>query len=268
MIVRIIKKLIKRFFYVFGLEIHRSVGERCSIVGTLQQIRNLGFTPATVIDVGAAVGTFTVLCHRLFSDSRYLLIEPLEENKDYLEKVVKIIPKAEYALAVAAAQPGEVTINVHSDLFGSSLFLEKEAHLDGVPRNVPAVTLDDLCKARDLPGPYLIKIDVQGAELDVLFGAKKVLDKTEYVILESSFFQFVKGGPQLYDVVTFMKTQSFVVYDILGYHYRPLDGAMAQADIAFVKEKGYFRKYHVYCANQKQREKLTKGMLRSRMWSI
>lgn len=260
MIAHILKKFPKKFLYVFGLEVHRSVGERCSFVGALRQIRNSGFKPATVIDVGASVGRFTVQCHRVFPDSRYLLIEPLEENRNYLEKVIKTIPKAEHILAVATAQPGEVILNVHSDLVGSSLYLEKEAHLDGVPRKVPAVTLDDLCKDRDLPPPYLIKIDVQGAELDVLSRAKRVLDRTEYVILESSLFQFVKGGPQLYDVVTFMKSQSFVVYDMFGYHYRPLDGAMAQVDIAFVKEKGYFRKYHVYCANRKQREKVTKSL--------
>jgi hypothetical protein len=73
----------------------------------------------------------------------------------------------------------------------------------------------------------------------------------------------VKGGPQLYDVVTFMESHGFVVYDIFGAHYRPLDGAMAQVDMAFVKENNQFRKYHIY-ATQEQREKLTKEMLRGR----
>jgi len=263
MIAQISKEFVKKFFYVFGLEVHRcAVGERGSLVGALKQIRNLGFTPATVIDVGAAVGTFTVQCHRVFLDSRYLLIEPLEENKEYLEKVIKTIPKAEYILAVATTQPGEVTLNVHSDLVGSSLYLENETNLNGVPRNVPAVTLDDLCKDGNLAGPYLVKIDVQGAEVDVLSGATEILDETEYTILEVSLFQFVKGGPQLYDVVTFMKSHGFVVYDIVGRLYRPLDDALAQIDMAFVKENSQFRKYHIY-ANPKQREKVTKSMLRS-----
>lgn len=264
MILRALKVLVKKFFYIFGLEIQKDT-RRCSFVGALQQIKRLGFAPAMVIDVGAAIGTFTLQCHSVFPDSRYLLIEPLEENKDYLDKVIKTISNAEYVLAVAAAELGEVTLNVHSDLVGSSLYLEKEANLDGIQRNVPAVTLDDLCKDRNVSGPCLIKIDVQGAELDVLSGARETLGKTEYVILEVSLFQFVKGGPQLYDVVTFMKSHGFVVYDIFGLNYRLLDDALAQVDMAFVKEKNHsqFRKYHIY-AIQKQREKLTKGMLRGR----
>jgi FkbM family methyltransferase len=263
MIIGLLLKSIKRFFNLFGLEVHRSSGKRSSFVGALRQIKDLGFTPATIIDIGAGIGLFTVQCYSVFPDSRYLLIEPLEENRDLLDQTTKRIPNAEYILAVADAQSGERTLNVHSDLVGSSLYLEKEANLDGTPRNVPAVTLDYICKERNASGPYLIKIDVQGAELDVLSGAKEVLDKTEYVILEVSLFQFVKGGPQLYDVVTFMKSCGFVVYDMFGHHYRLLDGAMAQIDIAFVKEMSIFRRDHTY-ANPKQREKLTKSILRYR----
>jgi len=261
MILQILKQLIKKFFNIFGLEVRRGTKDRrCCLVGSLQQIKNLGFIPATVIDVGAAVGSFTLQCYNIFPHSKYLLLEPLYENREYLDKVTKAIPNAEYILAVAAAEPGKVTLNVHSDLFGSSLYFEKEVDLNGVPRNVPAVTLDDLCKERGVSGPYLIKVDVQGAELDVLSGARRTLDKTEYVILEVSLFQFVKGGPQLYDVVKFMNLHGFVIYDIFGLNYRPLDDALAQVDIAFVKESSQFRKYHIY-TNKKQREELTKRML-------
>ena len=219
--------------------------------------------PTMVIDVGAAIGTFTRECYKIFPDSRYLLVEPLKENREYLDNVTKTISNAEYVLAAATAEPGEVTLNVHSDLFGSSLYFEKEADLDGHPRNVPAITLDDLCKDRDVSGPYLIKVDVQGAELDVFLGAIVTLDKTEYCILEVSLFQFAKSGPQLYDIVTFMKSHGFVVYDIFGLNYRPLDDALAQVDMAFVKENSQFRKYHIY-TTRKQREKLTKEMLRGK----
>lgn len=60
-----------------------------------------------------------------------------------------------------------------------------------------------------------------------------------------------------------MKLHGFVVYDILSAIYRPLDGAMAQVDMAFVKENSLFRKYHIF-TTRKQREKLTKEMLRGR----
>lgn len=262
MILQTLKVLIKKFFFIFGLEIHKGIRRR-SFTGALRQTKKVGFMPTMVIDVGAAIGTFTRECYTIFPNSRYLLVEPLKENKEYLDKVTKTISNAEYVLAAATAESGEITINVHEDFFGSSIYLEKEIDLDGVPRSVPAITLDDICKDRDVPGPYLIKVDVQGAELDVLSGAKGILSKTEYIILEVSLFQFVKGGPQLYDIVTFMKSHGFVVYDIFGGHYRPLDGALAQVDMAFVKENSQFRKHHIY-TTRKQREKLNEGMLRGR----
>ena len=66
------------------------------------------------------------------------------------------------------------------------------------------------------------------------------------VILEVSLFQFVEGGPELHNVVAFMKAKGFVAYDMFGGHTRPLDGALAQVDIVFVKERGVFRTSHVY----------------------
>lgn len=92
-------------------------------------------------------------------------------------------------------------------------------------------------------------------------GAEKVLSESELVILEASLFQFFQGGPQLHDVVIFMKDRGFVVYDIFGGHYRPLDGALAQVDMAFVRENGQFRKYHQY-ATAEQRDALTQQFLK------
>jgi hypothetical protein len=155
--------------------------------------------------------------------------------------------------AAASAHKGEVTFNVHADLYGSSLYREVEqSDVNGKPRTVPAVTLDDLFEEKQLEGPLLLKVDVQGAELDVLAGAKRMLRHVEYVVLETALFQFYDGGPQLADVVAFMKERGFVVYEIMDVLFRPLDGAMSQVDLAFVKENGIFRRSHAYATPQQR----------------
>ena len=74
---------------------------------------------------------------------------------------------------------------MHADKYGSSLLREIEGpSVDGVPRQVPIITVDQACSDRNLKGPYLIKVDVQGAELQVLAGASRTLQQTEAVILE------------------------------------------------------------------------------------
>ena len=56
-------------------------------------------------------------------------------------------------------------------------------------------TLDGLLKDRALGAPILLKLDVQGAELDVLAGASRVLEATEFVVMEVSFLEYNKGAP-------------------------------------------------------------------------
>jgi len=181
---QLINSLVSSVLRPLGLEIRRTKTPcRHTLRGTLEQARGLGFEPRTVIDVGAGIGTFEL--YETFPKARHILIDPLDENKPYLEKIVHRLANAEYTIAVATERSGTATINVHRDLFASSLYSESEGpDVDGIPRKVPAITLDEVCEERELQGPYLIKVDVQGAELNVLAGASQILKDTEYLCLE------------------------------------------------------------------------------------
>lgn len=269
MVSDLLKRALRRTLALAGLEVHRrnatsahDYHQRGSLSGLLHHAKNVGLSPATVFDVGAAYGAFTLDCHRVFPDANYILVEPLEEYRPFLEAVSRSVPRAQYVLAAASAAPGELVMNVHPDLVGSSVYLENEdSNVNGVPRVVQAIALDSLLKSCGAIPPFLLKIDVQGAELDVLSGAREVLEGTEYALLEASFFQFFTGGPEFYDVVTFMEARGFVAYDMCGFLYRPLDNALSQADIAFVKTQGSFRKHHHY-ATPAQREEQDRTLRR------
>lgn len=257
-----LKSIIRRIVRSLGYEVRRRAStassvkglERTSLEGSLTQVRDTGVAPATVIDVGAAIGSFSRQCHEIFPNAQYLLIEPLNEYVSCLDKTVKAIPRASYEIAVASSCDNPVTINVHPDLVGSSLYRETESGTDvnGFPRVVNAITLDRLVKERDAHPPYFIKIDVQGAELDVLRGGEATLCGAELVLLEVSLFQFFKEGPLFFDVVTYMKSKGFVPHDILGLQYRPLDHALSQVDIAFVPENGPLRRFHYYATPEQR----------------
>jgi hypothetical protein len=98
-------------------------------------------------------------------------------------------------------------------------------------------------------------LDVQGAELQVLAGAQRTLRETEVVILETTLFGIIIGGAQMWDVVVKLKEYGFVAYDIFGFLYRPLDNALAQTDMVFVRENGPFRASHAF-ATPEQRKAL------------
>lgn len=215
--------------------------------------KSLGFAPRTVIDVGAASGTFEL--YDAFPRASHLLIEPLAEWEDDLKRVCRKY-KAEYIIAAASNEKGTRVMHVHPEPYGSSLMQESEGeHADGFSREVETITVDEVSRDRGLEGPFAIKVDVQGAELIVLQGARKTLSEAELVILEVSLLGAFIGGPELYELVSFMKERGFVAYDVFGGNFRPLDGALARLDIAFVRENGQFRKSHAY-ASPDQRVKI------------
>jgi FkbM family methyltransferase len=257
-----IKRSAKKIFESIGLELRRTpappdaaaseAANRPTFRGVLRQMSKLGLAPKTVIDVGVAFETREL--YEEFSNAQFLLIEPLAEFEPFLKKICAKY-KAQYVLAAAGDAAGAVTLNVHTDqLYSSSLFRETEgAAVDGVPREVPMVTIDALCAERKLAGPYVLKIDVQGAELRVLDGAKRALTECEVVILEVTLFGTMIGGPQFADVVKYMQERGFVVYDVWGMLYRPLDGALAQVDIAFMRTDSVLRENQAFATPEQRK---------------
>lgn len=222
--------------------------------GALARLARQGVSPATVIDVGAALGDWTLGCAQVFPDADYLLIEPLDEFRPAVEAAAETVSGTVVA-AAAAAQPGTRTLNVHRDLVGSSLLREREgSQVDGTPRNVNVISIDSLLSTRGATKPpFLIKVNVQGAELEVLTGATQTLTETVALVVEVSFFAFYFDGTEFDRLVATMRGAGFVVFDIENLSRRPLDGALSQADVIFVPDDSPARREHAY-ASTAQRE--------------
>jgi len=230
---------IKRTARAFGIEISRAKSTRNSIGEHCALLVRLGFEPKTIIDVGAADGTPGL--YDYFPQADLLLIDPLEEHIPALEEIRRKHVKARITLGAAGPQSGKIAINVYPDRLTGSSCLVDPCGVGG-PRQVPMITVDEECRARSLGGPYLIKIDTQGFELEVLRGASAVLEQTEIVILEVSFFRLFTSNPIFSEVVIFMAERGFEMYDLLGSSTRPLDGALAQADVVFARRNGMLRR--------------------------
>jgi FkbM family methyltransferase len=184
-----------------------------------------------VFDVGVATGTPDL--YGVFEDVRYALIEPLLESKPFMDRLVEAHPGSVAIHAAAGAAAGEATIVVPSNLSGSSFLLKPKS---GVQRTVPVVTLDEVARAHALPGPYLLKLDVQGYELEVLAGAEQVLAQTGALIAEVSLWSDRKGlgMAQLLPMLTWLGERGLVLYDIAAIVRRDFDDAITEMDLVFV----------------------------------
>jgi FkbM family methyltransferase len=227
-----------------GLEIHRTRGVRRSLPGVLAHYRDLGFTPDVIFDVGVGPGTPEL--YQAFPHARLVLVEPLQEWRPEFEWVERE-RETETIIAAAGSAPGEVEIFVHRAPWCSSILGGLRGDdTDGTRRSVPVVRLDDIASERGLSGQFVLKVDVEGAELDVLAGGLEVLSASDLVLMEVSLFEFIPGTPQLHDVVAWMHDHGFVAADFYDAHNRLLDGALARMDVAFVQEHGRFRQSHSY----------------------
>ena len=169
-----IKKASRSLINRLGYDVRRRrvtrLDARTTMAESYALMRGLGFRPKTVVDVGVAKGTPDL--HSAFPESYLLLIEPLAAFEPHLISALRG-RRDSYVLAAAGASAGTATIHVHDDLEGSSLYKETMGpEADGLETAVPQVTIDNILKEKGLGGPLLIKVDVQGAELDVLRGAQ------------------------------------------------------------------------------------------------
>jgi FkbM family methyltransferase len=249
------KSIIKKILKLSGYEITKLPTEKVEIASAkrpigrmdflLEDLKKRGLICKSILDVGANNTNWSRMAKRIFSSSNFYLIEPQMEMKAELEAFCKEFNNSAYFLAGAGAKKDRLPLTIWDDLAGSSFLPNPNEQLKsiGKQREIEIITIDDLIDSSKIILPELIKLDIQGFELEALKGATKTFGYTEVYLLEVSLFDFSDGSsmPIVSDVINFMLDRDYVVYDFPGFLRRPLDGALGQCDICFVKRNGFLR---------------------------
>ncbi|MCK4735841.1 MAG: FkbM family methyltransferase, partial [Methanophagales archaeon] len=123
---------------------------------------------SVVYDIGAHVGFYTLLASELVSGGgRVIAFEPAFRNLKYLKKHVEINHCANVKIIEAAVSDKSGISHFNEGHSSSMGHLSEDGNL-----TVDTVSIDKLVGAGKIPAPDYIKIDVEGAELLVLKGAK------------------------------------------------------------------------------------------------
>ena len=203
-----------------------------------QHMTTLGFNFKTVIDVGIAFGSPTL--YSSTPGAKFILVEPVPACRPLLDRLATELNAQTFNVA-AGSKDGTIDFFVHEDVSGSSSYPQLEgSQLDGERVKVPVRRLDSIIQMPILR-PCLLKIDTQGAELEVIEGAEGILSQVDVIIIEVSFHEFRAGAPEFHDVLFRMHQLGFRCYEILEGHYRSADNALAQVDLVFVPKGSKLR---------------------------
>lgn len=193
----------------------------------------------TVIDVGAAHGTASLYAR--FPEPRLLLVDPLQEHEGAMRRVLKSRPGS-YEVCALGRGGGEVKIRVaRSALTRSSILArmpltslpDEDARLD--ERTVPLRTLDDVVARHAPPGPFGLKLDTEGFELEVLLGAPTTLASCQWIVAEVSIGRRFEGSYEFVDLIVLLDRHGFRLDNIMKV---ARSGPQARyADVLFVRRE-------------------------------
>ena len=211
----------------------------------LEDLKFRGLECKTLLDVGANCADWSRMAKSVFPSAKFHLIEPQVEMKERLEQFCIDFQDSSFFLSAAGAEKGILTLTIWDDLAGSSFLPKPDEQLraQGKQRDIEIITINELITSSQIQIPEIIKLDIQGFELEALKGATSTFGHTEVYILEVSLFSFddVPGIPIFSDVINFMLERGYVVYDFPGFLRRSFDGALGQCDVCFVMNNSFLR---------------------------
>lgn len=184
-----------------------------------------------IFDIGSCEGEDSIKYSRIFPNSKIFAVEALPSNQSLIEanlkaygaKNIEVVPFAlsdEDGIADFFVSSGQIEGKQEDQDWDygnkSSSLLSPEKHLEIVPWlefqniiKITAKTLKNVCDEKKIKCIDFIHMDVQGAELKVLKGAKELLKAVKVIWLEVGAVELYKGQPLKPDIKEFMKKNGF-----------------------------------------------------------
>lgn len=199
-----------------------------SLSASYTRLKQIGFNPQTVLDIGAFRGEWTRFTQTVFPRASYTMIEANSHHQ--LESVGVTLIREVVSSCVGPVQWWSIGGT------GDSILRERTRHYDTVtPVTRMATTLDTLFPHQSFD---FIKIDCQGAELEIMKGGPSLLSRATVVLLECPFAgQYNEGCPSFLEYIQYMDSIGFVPFDIPEIHL--IHNMMGQIDILFVRKGEY-----------------------------
>lgn len=222
----------------------RRSGIYFSMYKMLYKIKKQGIEPNTILDVGASIGMFSKTANYLWQTAKIYSFEPLNTSYKKLIRLVDRNPNIELFNFALGDKREKTTINESSYEYSSSIFEMSDIHKNAFPysadskrQEIEIYTIDEIFSDKKILSPVLLKLDVQGFELNVLKGGLLFIKNVNYILIELSFKELYNGQPLFNELYSFLSEKGFELIDILDSSRNPNTFEMLQVDALFCKTK-------------------------------
>lgn len=228
------KNRINRFLRIFGSEIHG--------LGYLQKLKNTEFKKSewtalnellknevnVIFDIGAHRGNTVTDFVNTYPNSSVHSFEPFPESCEFFIRKHGENKKVQLNQYALAAVKGKTLLNINKSVDTNSLLNSKKINASSdkscvtVDRiEVETDTLDNYCSKNSINSIDILKMDVQGSEIEVLKGAFKMLSENRIKVIfsETYFQQQYESQPLFHDISKFLYTYGFVLQDFYDPYY-------------------------------------------------
>ena len=229
-------KLLYRIVNSVSFRLKRWVDKRClgkidpevfRFVDCLATVKTVNkfYKAKRLCDIGAHKGYWSFVMHQLNPGlENVVMFEPQARLISNLEdRQLNGVKKRIFQCALGEH---EQELMLKGGTASASLFdtAENQHHyfpgsINQETEQVKVRVLDDVYKSEGLEYPDLIKMDVQGYELNVLKGGRSVLANARYLVIELGLREFYKGQPPLSELWRFLEEAQYEMVDH-GYELR------------------------------------------------
>ncbi len=192
-----------------------------------------------IVDIGANKGQFALVARRCFPRARIDTFEPLAEPADRFTKIFADDINTKLHRCAIGAKQATMTIHISERDDSSSLLPIGPIQSELFPhtgerevRETQVFPLHEAIDAASLSSPALLKIDVQGFELEVLKGCNAMLNRFSYVYVECSFVELYIGQAMAHEVIDYLHDHEFTLAGAYNMIYDK-QGIAIQADFLF-----------------------------------
>jgi FkbM family methyltransferase len=177
-----------------------------------------------ILDIGGGIGASVLLYSKFLPENKIFVFEPIHENYITIKSKVSNLSNIEVCNFGLGNENSKKQINIANRITSSSLlplsadpdseFLNQMNLGQKGVESIEIKRLDDyLAKIPDAIG--IMKIDVQGYEMEVLRGSEATLNKTKIVLLEVNNHEGYSGSAKYYEIDNYLREHNFTLYDIL-----------------------------------------------------